>query len=172
MESGSGIDLLVIGGFVNHLEIFPSLPAAQRFWDRMGSVRAGDLVRQARDGALRPGRWACALWNVEASALAVLDTVDVPKAAIFGISEGGSAATMLAAAHPDRVSAIVMYGTYARLGQADDHPEGVPVDRLKAFRWSRLSDDWVDPSTIDRWAPSRAGDPSSTTGGVGSFAQV
>ena len=37
MESGSGIDLLVIGGFVSHLEIFPSLPAAQRFWDRMGS---------------------------------------------------------------------------------------------------------------------------------------
>jgi pimeloyl-ACP methyl ester carboxylesterase len=37
MESGSGIDLLVIGGFVSHLEIFPSLPAAQRFWDRLGS---------------------------------------------------------------------------------------------------------------------------------------
>ena len=33
-ESGSGIDLLVIGGFVSHLETFPTLPAAQRFWDR------------------------------------------------------------------------------------------------------------------------------------------
>ena len=56
MESGSGIDLLVIGGSVSRLEIVPSLPAAQRFWDRMGSS-ARDLVRQARDGALRPGRW-------------------------------------------------------------------------------------------------------------------
>jgi hypothetical protein len=30
MASGSGIDPLVIGGFVSHLEIFPTLPAAQR----------------------------------------------------------------------------------------------------------------------------------------------
>lgn len=37
MQIGSGIDLLVIGGFVSHLEIVPSLPAAQQFWDRMGS---------------------------------------------------------------------------------------------------------------------------------------
>ena len=40
MESGSGIDLLVIGGFVSHLEIFPSLPAAQRFWDPSARYRA------------------------------------------------------------------------------------------------------------------------------------
>ena len=104
-------------------------------------------------------------------ALAVLDALDVPQSAIFGISEGGSAATMLAAAHPDRVSAMVQYGTYARLAQADDHPEGIPVDRLKAF-WSRLSDDWVDPSTIDSGLRVARATPSSTTGGVGSFAQA
>jgi class 3 adenylate cyclase len=65
---------------------------------------------------------------------------------------------MRAAAHPDRVSAMIQYGTYARLVQADDHPEGIPFDRLKAF-WSRIEGDWVDPSSIDFWAPSRAGDP-------------
>jgi hypothetical protein len=30
MESGSGVDPQVIGGFVSRLEIFPTLPAAQR----------------------------------------------------------------------------------------------------------------------------------------------
>jgi class 3 adenylate cyclase len=158
MESGSGIDLLVIGGFVSHLEIFPSLPAAQRFWDRVGSFARVILFDKRGMGLSDRDAGAYTLENVVDDALAVLDAMDVPQSAIFGISEGGSAATMLAAAHPDRVSAMVQYGTYARLGQAEDHPEGVPVDKLKAF-WSRLSDDWVDPSTIDRWAPSRAGDP-------------
>ena len=55
MEGGSGIDLLVIGGFVSHLEIFPTLPAAQRFWDRMGSLRGGSCSTSAGWGS-RPGR--------------------------------------------------------------------------------------------------------------------
>ena len=93
------------------------------------------------------------------------------QAAIFGISEGGSAATMLAAAHPDRVSAMVQYGTYAHLVQAEnDQPEGIPFDRLKAF-WSRdrgslgrsVQHRLLGPES--RWRP-----PNSTTGGVGSFA--
>ena len=133
MESGSGIDLLVIGGFVSHLEIFPSLPAAQRFWDRLGSFARVILFDKRGMGLSDRDAGAYTLENVVDDALAVLDALDVPKSAIFGISEGGSAATMLAAAHPDRVSAMVQYGTYARVAQADDHPEGFPVDRLKAF---------------------------------------
>jgi len=37
---------------------------------------------------------------------AVLDACEVERAVLFGISEGGAAATMLAAAHPDRISAM------------------------------------------------------------------
>src|ERR1700722_13987103 len=31
------LDVLVIGGFVGHLEIATSLPLSARFWDRMGA---------------------------------------------------------------------------------------------------------------------------------------
>ena len=55
----------------------------------MGSSRGGDLVRQARDGALRLGRRRDTVENIVDDALAVLDDLDVPpQAAIFGISEG------------------------------------------------------------------------------------
>ena len=37
-EVGAGsIDLLVLGGFVSHLEIAPSLPLMARFFERLGS---------------------------------------------------------------------------------------------------------------------------------------
>jgi hypothetical protein len=42
--------------------------------------------------------------------------------------------------------------------RAAAHPDRVTADGLKKF-WGRIADDWVDPSSIDHWAPSRAGDP-------------
>ena len=38
MTFGEGdLDLLFVGGFVGHLEIFPELPEAKAFMDRLGS---------------------------------------------------------------------------------------------------------------------------------------
>src|ERR687888_1342374 len=38
MTGGGGeVDVLVMPGFVSHLEIAPAFPLAARFWDRMGS---------------------------------------------------------------------------------------------------------------------------------------
>jgi class 3 adenylate cyclase len=101
---------------------------------------------------------AYTLENVADDALAVLDAVGVQRAVVFGISEGGSAATMLAAAHADRVGAMVQYGTYARVTRAPDYPEGVPVETQRAF-WKEMFERWGDPIGVDLWAPSLAGDP-------------
>jgi class 3 adenylate cyclase len=157
-EAGNGMDVLVIGGFVSHLEVFPTLPAAGRFIDRLGSFSRAILFDKRGMGLSDRDAGAYTLENVVDDALAVLDDLDVPHAAVLGISEGGSAATMLAAAHPERVSAMVQYATYARLAQAADFPEGIPPERLRAF-WNMIESDWADPKSIDFWSPSRAGDP-------------
>ena len=49
-------ELIFVPGFVSHLEIMGELPQAQRFFERLASLRPGDLLRQARHGALRPRR--------------------------------------------------------------------------------------------------------------------
>ena len=51
---------------------------------------------------------------------AVIDAVGWTRAAIWGISEGGPMAMMFAATYPDRVQALVLYGTFARFSRADD----------------------------------------------------
>ena len=152
------IDLLFIGGFVSHLEILAELPLAQRFWERLGTFARIVLFDKRGMGVSDREGGAYTLENVVDDALAVLDAVGTERVVVFGVSEGGSAATMLSAARPDRVRAMVQYGTYARVSQAHDYPEGIPLDVLRGFN-TRMVQHWGDPATIDTWAPSLAGDP-------------
>ncbi len=45
---------------------------------------------------------------------AVLDALGVDRVALGGISEGGTTAAMFAATYPERVSHLIMYGSFAR----------------------------------------------------------
>jgi pimeloyl-ACP methyl ester carboxylesterase/DNA-binding CsgD family transcriptional regulator len=156
---GAGlVDVLFIGGFVSHLEIGLELPLARAFWERMGSFARVIAFDKRGMGLSDRDAGAYTLENIVDDALAVLDACGVERAAVFGVSEGGSAATMMAATHPDRVSAMVQYGTYARVSRAEGHEEGIPVAVTRRF-WDRMIQVWGDPFSIDRWAPSVAHDP-------------
>jgi class 3 adenylate cyclase len=156
---GAGpVDLLFIGGFVSHLEIFWELPLAQRFWKRMGSFARIVTFDKRGMGLSDRDAGAYTLENVVDDAIAVLDVVGMERVVVVGVSEGGSAATMLAATHPERVSAMVQYATYARVSQAPDYTEGVPLERMRRLM-SRMVEQWGDAVTVDLWAPSLAGDP-------------
>src|SRR3954449_5104020 len=157
--AGDGpIDLLFIGGFVGHLEIFPQLPLAERFLERLASFARVIAFDKRGMGLSDRDAGAYTLENIADDALAVLDAVGAERVAVFGVSEGGPAATMLAAAHAERVTAMVQYGTYARVSKTADYPEGVPADVMRAF-WDRMMETWGDPSGVDVWAPSHRGDP-------------
>ena len=45
---------------------------------------------------------------------AVMDAVGSERAALFGVSEGGPMSLLFAATYPERASALVLYGSYAR----------------------------------------------------------
>jgi class 3 adenylate cyclase len=152
------VDLLFISGFVSHLEIMLELSLAQRFFERLGSFAR--IVWFDKRGMGLSDRGAYTLENVVDDALAVLDAVGVKRVVVFGVSEGGSAATMLAATHPDRVSAMVQFATFARVPQAPDYPEGVPADLLHRFMTWMVAE-WGHPATLELWAPSLAGDPEA-----------
>jgi class 3 adenylate cyclase/DNA-binding CsgD family transcriptional regulator len=155
--AGEGpVDLLFVGGFVSHLEIGLEPPLAERFWERVGAFARVIAFDKRGMGLSDPGAYT--LENIVGDALAVLDACGVERAVVFGVSEGGAAATMLAAAHPERVSAMVQYGTYARMSRAPDNPDGIPVEVTREF-WGRMIEHWGDPASIDDWAPSAAHDP-------------
>jgi pimeloyl-ACP methyl ester carboxylesterase/DNA-binding CsgD family transcriptional regulator len=150
------VDLLFIGGFVSHLEIGLEPPLAQRFWERIGAFARVIAFDKRGMGLSDPGAYTVEL--VVDDALAVLDACGVERVVVFGVSEGGCAATMLAATRPDRVSAMVQYGTYARIARTEDYPEGIPAESTRRF-WDQMIARWGDPASLDHWAPSLAHDP-------------
>src|SRR5207244_7273745 len=62
---------------------------------------------------------------------AVMDAAGSERAALFGLSEGGPMSMLFAATYPDRVLALVLYGAFARMNQAQDYPWGYPPELLE-----------------------------------------
>jgi class 3 adenylate cyclase len=130
---------------------------AARFFERLGSFARIISFDKRGMGLSDRDAGAYTLENVVDDALAVLDAVGAERVVVFGVSEGGSAATMFVASHPERVRAMVQYGTFARLSQAPDHPEGIPPDVLRGFV-TRMIEEWGEPAALELWAPSLTGD--------------
>ena len=151
------VDVLVIGGFVSHLEIAMSHPLVARFWERMGRFARLIVFDKRGMGLSDRDAGAYTLENIVDDALAVMDAAGAQRPVVFGVSEGGAAATMLAATHTDRVSAMVQFGTYARVSAAPDYPEGIELERVRGFQYM-MRERWADPETVGWWAPSLADD--------------
>lgn len=64
---------------------------------------------------------------------AVMDAAGCERAALVGISEGGPLTILFAATYPERVSALVPWGTFARLQRAPDYPYGVDPELVEPF---------------------------------------
>jgi class 3 adenylate cyclase/alpha-beta hydrolase superfamily lysophospholipase len=156
---GSGpFDLLIVPGFVSHLEHAWEDPSYTRFLQHLASFSR--LIRLDKRGTGLSDR------NVDAPTLeermddvrAVMDAVGSERAALFGISEGGPMSVLFAATYPERVSALILYGSIARGAWAPDYPHGTkPGEDLEAWfeRWRK---EWGGPVRIDHWAPSAAHD--------------
>ena len=103
---------------------------------------------------------------------AVMDAAGIDRAALFGVSEGGPMCQLFAATHPDRATALALYGTYARATQADDYPIwllAVDPRTCLMMRCSRVG----RPRGIELFAPSHARqDRDFRTGGRGCCARV
>jgi pimeloyl-ACP methyl ester carboxylesterase/DNA-binding CsgD family transcriptional regulator len=92
---------------------------------QLGLWSFGDFIERlaTRFTVIRYDRPGCGLSDRDAAdlsldgqvgaALAVADTVGAQRFSMFGASQGGQLAAALAAAHPDRVEALVLYGTCA-----------------------------------------------------------
>jgi len=84
-----------------------------------------------------------------------MDAVGAERAALLGISEGGPMSALFAATYPQRTSALIFYGTYARRMWAPDHPSGRKEEDLRAIL-DRMERDWGKDVNLDLWAPSLA----------------
>ena len=110
------VDLVVAGSFVSHVELIWTLPEAKAFFDRLGAVCRVVLFDKAGVGLSDPVPKVRSIEERSSEIEAVMDAAGCDRAALIGVSEGGPAAIVFAAAHPDRVKALILTGTFARQG--------------------------------------------------------
>jgi class 3 adenylate cyclase len=85
--------------------------------------------------------------------VAVMDEVGSGRAALFGISEGGSMSALFAATHPQRVSSLALYGSYARPVSGPDHEIGATPADLEAMA-AYLESRWGTGVALGVFAPT------------------
>jgi pimeloyl-ACP methyl ester carboxylesterase len=113
--TGSGpFDLVFVPGFVSNLDGQLENPGWAHFFSRLSSFSR--LIRFDKRGTGLSDRVA-GIANLEDrmdDVRAVMDAAGSERAALFGISEGGPMSLLFAATYPERVSALVLYASFAK----------------------------------------------------------
>ena len=100
------------GRFVSHVELFWAMPEFKAFFEQLATFCRVVLFDKAGVGLSDPVPKVRTLDDRAAEIEAVMDAVGFEKAAVFGMSEGGTASIVFAAKRPERTRALILYGTY------------------------------------------------------------
>ncbi len=153
------IDLIVVPGFVTHLEYQWEEPDAARFFQRL--ARFSRLIVFDKRGTGLSDRVADkdlpTLEQRMDDVHAVMDAAGSRRAALFSISEGGAMCLLFAATYPERTSELILCGSYARRTWAPDYPWGLTPDSNRKALES-IEQGWGDAYAIETRAPSRMSD--------------
>lgn len=133
---GNGLfDLVMIPGFMSHLEMWWDNPSTARGLRRLASF-ARVIIFDKRGTGMSDRVSEAELPTPEErmeDVRSVMDAAGSERPAILGWSEGGWMASLLAATYPARVRALVLHAAYPRAIQDDDFPEGwLPRARMQA----------------------------------------
>lgn len=134
-------DLVLISGWVSHLQLDWEHPDHARFLDRLASFSR--LIRFDKRGTGLSDRVG-GLPDLETrtdDVRAIMDAAHCRRATLFGYSEGGPMAVLFAATFPERVESLVIYGSYARRLIDDDYPWG-HTPEARARYAEQVESDW------------------------------
>lgn len=155
--AGSGpIDILAVPGFVTHLDIWWNAPTDGLVRQLTSIGRLISFDKRGMGLSDRPDSVDALRWVDDA--LAVMDAVSATDAVVLGISAGTPTAIRLAALHPERVRALVIFGGGARTVAGPGYEIGHDRDTLEGFA-ANLEKGWGSGVAISAYAPSRAKDP-------------
>jgi pimeloyl-ACP methyl ester carboxylesterase len=152
-------DLVVLPGFVTHLEWIRQEPSHQHFRNRLAAfsrlIEFDTRGTGLSDPVTAPGTLADLVDDLRA----VMDAAGSSQAALLGVSQGASIATLFAARYPERTRGLVLYGATPRPMTAPDYPWGFDEGTLTRLL-AGFVDSWGQGTALSFLAPSRADDPA------------
>ena len=158
-DSGGPVDFVYMIGQGSAFEMWWDHPLLAKAFERFASF--GRLILFDRRGtgmSDRPPADRFPSWEHFAEDLeAVLDAAASERAAIFAGFDGGPTAMAFAATHPERVSSLMLWNSYAKWYRSDDYPLGLPPENNEMFQ--SLTDLWGTEEFAKMVAPDEMDDP-------------
>ena len=120
------IELVFVPGFVSNLELTWDWPPLGAFYRAFTSFARVTLFDKRGTGLSDRVRLMPTTDERMDDLRAVMDASACERAAVVGISEGAPLAISFAAAYPERVSALILYGPLPKATRTDDYPWAQP----------------------------------------------
>jgi class 3 adenylate cyclase/pimeloyl-ACP methyl ester carboxylesterase len=127
------LDIVLMIGWVSHLEVLWELAECRRFIERFAAMGRVVLFDKRglglSDRPAEPG----SIDEMVPDVVAVMDAVGMEKAAIVGWVDAAAIAVKVAALYPERVSALVLGEMLAASSADDEHPwalDPVPIGAI------------------------------------------
>src|SRR4051812_14360519 len=148
------LDLVLVPGFVSHLDLDWEEPGYAHLLMRLASFSR--LIRFDKRGtglSDRPGGLPDLETRMD-DVRAVMDAVGSDQAALFGYSEGGPMSILFAATYPERTTALVLYGAYAKRIDPDEDYPWAPTRENRLATAKEMEDTWGTESDLGSMAPN------------------
>jgi pimeloyl-ACP methyl ester carboxylesterase len=154
--AGEGpLDLIYVPGWISNVELNWDEPALAHVLERLASFSRLILFDKRGTGLSDPvpsDRLPTLEQRMD-DVRAVLDAVDSRETAVFGFSEGGLMSMLFAATYPERTTALVLYGVFAKRTWSPDYPWAPkPDDREREI--AELERNWSERMDLDQLVPS------------------
>jgi len=148
-------DLIYVPGWISNVELMWDEPGHAHVLDRLASFSRLILFDKRGTGLsdpVPPDRLPTLEERMD-DVRAVFDAVECEQAAVFGFSEGGLMSVLFAATYPERTTALVLYGVFAKRIWSPDYPWAPkPEDRAREIE--ELERNWAERMDLDKLAPS------------------
>jgi class 3 adenylate cyclase len=157
------LDLVYVPGWVSHVELAWEEPALASFLGRLASFSR--LILFDKRGTGLSDRVPDAQLPTHEERMddlrAVMDAAGSERAAIFGFSEGGNLATLFAATYPQRTTALITFGCFAKRIWAPDYP-WAPTREQRERDYDVVARNWGASMDLSTLIPSKIGDEAFT----------
>src|SRR4051812_38143890 len=124
-------DLILVPGFVSHVEVAWEEPRLAHFLGRLASFARLIVFDKRGSGMSDPVDRPPTVDQRMDDIRAVMDATGSESGTLFGISEGGTLSLLFAHEHPVRAKALILYGSWARRLAGPDYPYGPSADLLE-----------------------------------------
>jgi len=108
------VDIVVTPGFVSHLDLQWTMPSYTHFFEMLASLGRVIIFDKRGTGLSDPADDAVRFDQRAEDIGVVMNAAGSRRAVLMGVSEGGPLSILYAAQNPERVQALILYGTFSK----------------------------------------------------------